>query len=210
MTSATLACLTRGAGVPCQDYAAAIDLGHAVILVVADGAGGVAGSEHAAQLVVERIERHARSATDVIDPVPWVRLLAALDAAIASEGSLGESTAIVCAMDAHGNCGGVSVGDSSAWVVSPSGVLDLTARQKRKPLLGSGRAVVVPFFHRLATPWTVLVGTDGLFNYSPRTRILELVAATRSVEELAVELAEAVQLPSGGFQDDIAVVIARR
>jgi hypothetical protein len=41
---------------------------------------------------------------------------------------------------------GASVGDSSAWLISPAGeVTDLTAQQRRRPLLGSGEALPVQF-----------------------------------------------------------------
>jgi hypothetical protein len=41
---------------------------------------------------------------------------------------------------------GASVGDSCAWLISPAGeVTDLTARQRRRPLLGSGEALPLVF-----------------------------------------------------------------
>ena len=70
-------------------------------------------------------------------------------------------------LDAAGNVAGASVGDSGAWLVNPASgrFVDLTANQHRKPLLGSGRARITPFFHsKKATSRDVLlVASDGLF-----------------------------------------------
>jgi serine/threonine protein phosphatase PrpC len=70
-----IAYVTRGASTHCQDHVAAVDLGPAAVLIVADGAGGVAGGEQTSRLVVGRLERHARTTYDVIHPMPWVTML---------------------------------------------------------------------------------------------------------------------------------------
>jgi len=82
---------------------------------------------------------------------------------------------------------------------------DLTARQRRKPLLGSGEALPVQFeAERIGS--RVLLGSDGLFKYAPVDRIRAL--ATRgTVAEAANALANCVRLPSGAFHDDVAVAI---
>jgi Protein phosphatase 2C len=209
MSSFDIAYLTRGASTHCQDHVAAVDLGPAAVLIVADGAGGVAGGEHTSRLVVERLERHARMAYDVVDPMPWVTILSKLDAELSSARSNGETTAIVCAIDVHGNCGGASIGDSAAWAANSSQLLDLTAKQQRKPLLGSGRAVAVPFFHRLVAPWTILAASDGLFAYAARRRITQLMLDSRDLREIADDLVSAVTLTSGALQDDVGLAIVR-
>jgi serine/threonine protein phosphatase PrpC len=98
------------------------------------------------------------------------------------------------------------VGDSSAWLISPAGELtDLTEHQRRKPLLGSGEALPVIFEAELVGCRLVL-GSDGLFKYATAERICGL-AMRGSVAEAADALASCVRLPSGRFQDDVAVVI---
>jgi serine/threonine protein phosphatase PrpC len=51
----------------------------------------------------------------------------------------------------------------------------------------------------------VLLGSDGLFKYATVERICAL-ATQRPVAEAAEALANCVRLPSGGLQDDVAVV----
>jgi PPM family protein phosphatase len=155
-----------GAGAITQDAALAVALAGDGVLAVADGAGGRPGSEHAAQHAVAAMDARARSLRSRIDPLSFCSLLQSLDEELFRK-NLGETTAIVCGIDADGFCGGASVGDAQAWAWSAAGAQVLTTKQKRKPLLGSGEAVVTPFFFELAPasgPWIVLLATDGLFN----------------------------------------------
>jgi serine/threonine protein phosphatase PrpC len=85
------------------------------------------------------------------------------------------------------------------------GLTDLTAHQRRRPLLGSGEALPVIFEAQLGGCRLVL-GSDGLFKYATAERICSL-AMQGSVAEAADALANCARLPSGGFQDDVAVVI---
>jgi hypothetical protein len=57
--------------------------------------------------------------------------------ALVKAGHGGMSTAVVAEI-VDGQVVGASVGDSCAWLVSLGEVSDLTERQVRKPLLGSG------------------------------------------------------------------------
>jgi serine/threonine protein phosphatase PrpC len=98
------------------------------------------------------------------------------------------------------------VGDSSAWVISAAGEMtDLTAHQRRRPLLGSGEALPVVFEAELGDGRLIL-GSDGLFKYATAERICTL-AMQGSVSDAADALANCVRLPSGGVQDDVAVVV---
>jgi serine/threonine protein phosphatase PrpC len=82
---------------------------------------------------------------------------------------------------------------------------DLTAHQRRRPLLGSGDALPLIFEAELGGCRLVL-GSDGLFKYATAERICSL-AMQGSVAEAADALASCVRLPSGAFQDDVAVVV---
>jgi hypothetical protein len=97
---------------------------------------------------------------------------------------------------------GASCGDSGAWVVCANGrVDDLTARQRRKPRLGSGGAMPVSFSRpRLAG--TLLVATDGLFNYALPEKI-SAVALGDDPDGAARDLIQLVRLPGAGLQDDV-------
>ena len=98
------------------------------------------------------------------------------------------------------------MGDSSAWLISTAGeVTDLTANQRRRPLLGTGEALPVQF-EAAPRGGRLLLGTDGLFKYAHAERICAL-AMQGSVATAADALANAVRLTSGGLPDDVAVAL---
>jgi serine/threonine protein phosphatase PrpC len=82
---------------------------------------------------------------------------------------------------------------------------DLTARQRRRPLLGSGEALPVQFEAERGGG-RLLLASDGLVKYATVERICAL-AIQGTVSEAATALANSVRLPSGALQDDVAVVI---
>ena len=180
-----------------QDRAAAVPWHGGHLFVLADGAGGSGGGAAAAEAVIATAERFAQ-ATE-LDPV---HLLETLDHHL---GSIGQSTAVVVLVS-EGQIWGASVGDSSAWLLSKNSLLDLTAGQRRKPLLGSGGAMPVAFG---PYPWVprLLLGSDGLFKYVPHERIRQLATAS-PVESAAAALIDAARLPSGALQDDVALILA--
>lgn len=132
------------------------------VVVVADGAGGRPGAAYTAETAVRLVGEFVTGRTFGWDPLAWCRLLRRIDDALAHDPAAGETTAVVAVL-APGGILGASVGDSGAWLVAPDGVRDLTVHQQRKPFLGTGAAVPVPF----AAPWaddaTLLVASDGLF-----------------------------------------------
>lgn len=84
-------------------------------------------------------------------------------------------------------------------------LVDLTSEQQRKPLLGTGRATPVGFGPRKLSG-RLVVGTDGLFNYVLPDIV---IGSTLDVplEDAASALVDRARLPTGGLQDDIAIVI---
>jgi serine/threonine protein phosphatase PrpC len=125
---------------------------------------------------------------------------------LAQSGLGGETTGVVAVIDEDGIIG-ASVGDSAAWIVDATRHVDLTRRQIRKPLIGSGAALPVPFGHGPLNG-TLLVASDGLFKYGNAARIQEIASANEP--DAALErLIESVRLRSGQLQDDVAVAICR-
>ena len=163
--------------------------------------------------VFERDTRNgAAAAQAIIDAagaaspdVDWSALLAGLD----QDGKRlagGQSTAVILSVTASGLIG-ASVGDSGAWMIAGSSILDLTDGQARKPLVGDGcnpfRVTAPPLGDR-----TLLVASDGLLRYAKPQHIAHIANGT----DLAVAtraLADLVRLPSGDLQDDVSIVLCR-
>jgi serine/threonine protein phosphatase PrpC len=172
-------------------------------LVIADGAGGTTGgAQAAAQASVDLADRGLR---DALDEGGWCQTLRQLDEALASGGRPGETTAVVLQL-IDGHLTGASVGDSGALLFSGAGVIDLTGNQARKPLVGSGRCQPRGIARQ---PWSgrLLLATDGLLAYVPWP-VLVSTATRGSVQAATEALVAAARLPSGGLQDDIALVLA--
>lgn len=188
----------RGAG---EDRAVAIARGDGVVLAVADGAGGTGGGARAADAVIAAVIDALRAAPT---PPSWPDALAALDAALPRLGP-GQATAVVVEVTAAG-LRGASVGDSGAWLIDDD-LVDLTADQRRKPLLGAG-ATPVAFTAGPLADRTLLLASDGLWRYA---RPADIVAAARRTDlaDAAAALLALVRLPSGGLPDDVAIVLAR-
>lgn len=183
-----------------DDRAAAFDFAGGKLLVVADGAGGLSGGAAAAQAVVD----YFRNLTSTVEP-DWTGVLMQLDRYLASSASFGETTAVVAHVTPR-HVVGASVGDSGGWMFAVGIWLNLLEDQKRKPLIGSGKAVPVGFGPFPAGD-RLLLGSDGLFKYVDADRIGEL-ALLDPMDRAVLELVQAARLPSGKLQDDITVVIA--
>jgi hypothetical protein len=102
---------------------------------------------------------------------------------------------------------GASVGDSQAWIVVGEQIIELTLNQHRKPLLGSQCAAPVCFSNPPLSG-TLIVATDGFFNYVKREKLTSALAQCDffSIPRMCVEM---VRLPSGDLWDDIGIVACR-
>ncbi len=165
--------------------------------MLADGAGGVGGGALAAEIVVQEaqllLQQHHKST---------YAALAAAEQKLALQGCM--STGVIVEL-INGQLLGASCGDSVAWLICQDRVLELSAWQSRKPLIGDGAMPVsfgpVPFVGRL------MLSSDGLVNYVRSDAILR--AATHSnIADAAKALAELPRLKSGAFPDDVAILLA--
>ncbi len=191
--------LTEAYRTPCEDRIAVIHHDDRTVIVVADGAGGVGSGDLAAETVVREIANEHPGISTAKD---WERGLRQLDGRIGT----GESTAVVVDLRPDSIIG-ASVGDSGAWVVYDDQLVDLTANQNRKPLLGSGAARPTPFSHG-PLRGTLIVATDGFWNYVRRDALTCMFAET-DLSEIPRRCVELVRLPSGDLWDDVAVVACR-
>ena len=167
------------------------------LLVLADGAGGTSGGAAAADAVLAGALTFFPNS-----PSDYIRFLLDLDQQLTT---VGQTTAVVLLLT-DTEVLGASVGDSSAWLVGPTHLTDLTQHQKTKPLIGSGNAVPIAF-GPLPFLGRVLIGSDGLFKYAMHDRIATLASSLPLAEAVAA-LVDAARLRSGALQDDIAVVVA--
>jgi len=180
-----------------EDRAIAVPTAGGYLVAVADGADGTGNGGVAAQRLVKGLADLADTAASE----DWFTVLLKLDEEILEQRHGGQTTGVV-AFVGRGRVVGASVGDSSAWLVSPTGeITELTAHQRRRPLIGTGEALPVVFEEDLLGRH-LLLATDGLTKYATPGKIADLVVHG-SVEEIA----DCVRLPSGDLQDDVAVVI---
>jgi serine/threonine protein phosphatase PrpC len=185
-----------------EDRAEVFEHDDSVIVVVADGAGGVAGGAVASDAVVDAVRaRIAKRPFDAYSVRGWSDVLAATDAELARSKNTGETTAIVVVVGPHAVVG-VSVGDSEAWVVGLR-VDRLTEKQDRSRV-GTGRARPT-LFHRRTLEGVLVIATDGLFKHAPSDAIA--ACCTDDVPDIANRLVKLPQLRSGAYPDDVAVVV---
>jgi serine/threonine protein phosphatase PrpC len=189
-----------------QDRVKVITVDDILIVAVADGAGGISGSEHAAEAVVERLSAWLDRGLDPQKESTWTDYLNEIDQTIFQAEIWGQTTAVVLALSDRWICG-ASIGDSEAWLTTIDDFVSLTSDQSRKPFLGSGASKIVPF-RRAHSGGTLVVGTDGLFKYAPSWKICE-TARQADLNLAASELLELIRLRSGKLQDDVGFVVCR-
>ena len=195
------------AGSVSEDEAAWADLETTVVLVLADGAGGMGGGASAARLAVQ-LALEAATQIEVRASGAWAQALLLIDDRLVQDRDAGETTLVVAAYWGTG-AAGASVGDSGAWLI-PDGQIApavLTAEQRRKPLLGSGAAVPIPF-QIVTPPGVLLLASDGLLNYLRHELLVQTVREDCG-EDAADRLIQAVRLRSGALHDDVSVLLCR-
>jgi len=181
-----------------------------LVVVIADGAGGIGGGGQAAVLAVETVQRKlGNNEIDGWSPEACCAFMTDLDRAIEAAPQAGESTLVVVVVGPDGNIVGASVGDSGAMIASAAGAVDdLTAEQHRKRRLGSGRAVPVGFSRKRWTG-TLVVASDGLWAYARPERVAHVVLGCGGLDMIGERLVQLVRLPSGDLMDDLTVVLVR-
>ena len=196
---------TTGTNHSSEDRAEVFESGESLIVVVADGAGGMHGGAVASDALVQAVRsRVAEGRFDPHDVAVWTKVLEDTDSELARL-LAGETTAVVVVVGERGLVG-VSSGDSEAWVVSRTAIDRLTEHQTRKRI-GSGKGVATSF-HRRRLEGTLVVATDGLFNYAPPAAIAACTRAPLDLESVE-NLGALPRLPSGEYPDDSAAVVVR-
>src|SRR4051794_23320561 len=124
-----------------QDRLSVLRFDDRVVLAIADGAGGRSGGAEAADLAIEIISQFASS---LHSEDACTSALFRAHSMIQKNEKAGETTAVV-AVAKGSQVFGASIGDSGAWLISEGSIDDLSARQNRRPFLGSGTAIPMGF-----------------------------------------------------------------
>jgi serine/threonine protein phosphatase PrpC len=185
-----------------------------ITIALADGAGGTGRGAAAAEAVLAAVagQHDHPAATN-----PWPTTLLVIDDPSRTAG--GESTAVVLTVTPT-RITGASIGDSGAWLVSPPGsVVELTAGQRRKPLVGAGSRLPAHSIDHAPIPpnATLLVASDGLFSHARPADIVRILAtldapaaSSTALSTAAIALVDLVRLSSGALADDVSIVLCRR
>lgn len=199
----SFATVSAAAGSCSDDRAEVFEHEDTLIVVVADGAGGLAGGARASDAVVDAVR--SRIAARPFDPYnlrAWSEELTTADAELARRMEAGETTAVIVVVGPYGVVG-ASVGDSEAWVVGRR-THRLTEKQERARL-GTGRCRPTTF-HRRHVDGVLVVATDGLFRHA-RSEAIANGCAAADATTAARTLVGLPKLRSGTYPDDVAVVV---
>jgi PPM family protein phosphatase len=190
-----------------QDRAQIIESPHGLVLIIADGAGGIKGGGQAAEFVIQSIKEQFVSSEAFSNPLTWYNMLSEADHQLYVHPLTGETTAVIMAITEDFVCG-ASVGDSSAFLLENENDIELTAKQWKKPLLGSGIAVPTAY-GPLPLTGILLLATDGLTKYAQRANIHQIVL-NNNIEQASHQLIESVRYPSGDLPDDVTVILCEK
>lgn len=194
----------QAGGSELQDRAEFFERDSKLILVLADGAGGLSGGAKAADFVVESAKKRINFKS--ISPEQLCSFLSALDREMFASGTFGETTCVIVALS-EGGAIGASVGDSGALIFSNAGVGNLTMGQMRKPLLGSGQALLSGFNLKQLNG-TLLIASDGLLKYTGQEKIAATIAAS-TFDDAPGKLIDLVRYQSGALPDDVSILLVR-
>ena len=174
-----------------------------VLICLADGAGGTSGAKEASEMIMQWAKENQKTLETCVTVESLEEQVNRLDKAMYQTKDVGEST-LVMALLSETQIMGVSVGDSKCWMFGKDFDHELSLMQHRKPLLGSGEATAIGFCMEMMG--TVVIGSDGLFDY---TSIEKIKKESQNKNATAKSLAMLAQESTGGFQDDISVVLVK-
>lgn len=189
-----------------QDRVKVIRKSDNLLIIIADGAGGIAYGSHAAEKAIQYIVEHEINNTEMFECNKWVKVISEIDKLICADNESGETTLVVTAIKKNFFCG-ASVGDSGVWNIHADKLIDITENQYRKPLVGSGLAMPVPF-EKYNYNGSLLIATDGLLKYAEKQRIIKS-NNIKCIKAAAKEMIDSVRLKSGSLWDDTTFVLYR-
>jgi serine/threonine protein phosphatase PrpC len=201
------ACAFASSRAKSRDAAAVWERDDVLVVLVADGGGGLRDGAAASTSLVAVVQAAVRDSTFALDKVqPWLDLFRATDLGLVANRA-GETTAVVIVLGPWGLLG-LSIGDSEAWVITPDGTDNLTVGQHTQHRLGTKSGSIV-IFQRSTLAGVLVLGSDGLFKYASMQIIADVVRDC-TLGQAAEQLVELVRQRSGKVAEDVAVVCVQR
>lgn len=176
-------------------------------LLLADGAGGMSGAQEAAEYIIQSLEKQYEGMSKVPHIDTLEPNLRNLDRALQREQYAGNTTCVLIFITEQ-EVYGVSVGDSRCWLYTDLFQLELTAHQYKQPVLGTGNAVPVAFgpFEKNGT---LLIGSDGVFDYLKKSVIDSIIEGDSDLAEKPKLILQATKETNSRLMDDISIVICQ-
>ena len=190
-----------------QDCVSIFEVNDRIIIMLADGAGGYKGAKQVSEKYISLMQEKLNSDSISEDPLVLERIMKNIDIELLRHSNGSETTAIIVIVK-DSKVWGASVGDSKCWLFNKEFNYELTANQYRKPLLGSGKAIPVGF-GIFELNGFIVVGSDGLFNYTSIDRIKNSLNS-ETIDNVSDSLINLVRLPSGKLHDDCSVVVYQK
>jgi PPM family protein phosphatase len=219
-----------------EDAFLAEKIGNYWLFAVADGLGGHMAGERASAMAVkilrDEVAMGINDPKDTMELIAYQIHDSILAEAATERNFYGMATTLVTALVGElGSCTVMNIGDSRAYTIQ-NGVIKHTRDQNmvgdlvasgqiteeealNHPLrtvldqaLGDPDSVIEPAFYEsnLSDGWLIL-SSDGFHDFVRKGKILEIVAAAETPEEVCRKLIEAAY--EGGSNDNVTVVVIR-
>lgn len=177
------------------------------ICVLADGQGGQAGGEQAAQSAANSCLKLASEMEPrlLCKEKSWLEILATTDEIVNQ--NFGFTTLVALCADENQICG-ASVGDSMALWIGPNQERELSQKQRKNPPIGSGAAIPIEFSQRWQSGENLVLMSDGVWRYIGANAIAQ-IGREAPVESLAAVLRQRQIENNGGvLADDFSLIWA--
>lgn len=175
------------------------------LLTLADGVSGQSGAATTATETIRILQQWVQDMR-VLTPDSLARAIEQVDHTLPA--GEGETTLVVAAMQKD-RIIGASVGDSSAFWIDEHTIIELTEKQVRRPLIGSGKARATAFELKTRTAGTLLLASDGLTNEIKPEKLRSIVSLP-SPEQATTLLLEDIIGHLGELSDDTSMVLLTR
>lgn len=174
-----------------------------LLVCIADGAGGYPDGLKASRTACETAMRfcHDRSWQELLIPSTWDWIFRETDSVVGNVCD-GRTALLTFALDKSSLTGG-SVGDSKLFFHDGLSILDLTERQKIKPVIGAGSGFAT-FFHCENPNGRVYAMTDGVWKYCGFKQIEGSINIP--IETVPGKLRQNCELKSGELPDDFSII----